>query len=259
MNYKVSELDREQWDAFHTPEARASFMEMFVTVHGELEKMLDFLTDTLRNDRGWVSKLDEILKTRTCYPKFVLDEVEETKARFENEIKAIDGYANFYLVMMDLCTYSNYMFLSQSEWEWRIFARHIYTIFYEHPKAVNTVLNSIFQIAKECLPVDYDYTHANTAKKEFTKWIDSLSAYAVKIRINVDAHFKGDFETRRSLIEDMSYYEISNAMYTYWQKSDTLFKHLVPIVTGIQHHIDTQLAALKKTMDTAILAKDYTT
>lgn len=255
MNYEVSELDREQWEAFHTPEARASFKEMFVTMHGELEKMLDYLTDTLRNNRRWVSELDDILKTRMCYPMFVLDEVAATKARFEHEIKTIDGYANFFLVMMDLCTYSNYMFLSQSEWEWRIFARHIYTIFYEHPKAVNTVLNGIFKTAEECLPVDYDYSQANTAKKDFTKWIDSLSAYAVKIRINVDAHFKGDYETRRLLIERMSYYEISKAMYTYWQKSDALFKQLVPIVTGIQYRIDTQLDALKKTIDTAILAK----
>lgn len=141
-------------------------------------------------------------------------------------------------MLLDMYTYGTFCMLAADEWDWRAFMRHIYTILYEHPITVNRQLNDIIKILKEELDEDFPISGLVHAKKNFSTFIIENSSFAKQIRVNVDAHFDGDFEERLSLIENLSYSSFIELYYAYTSKMHDFLTELRPALVELRRSAD---------------------
>lgn len=246
MNYTFTNADKKQWDEFHSEKAVQEFIDMYVSLIQRMGSTVDNLVNSIRDNEKELKFLQDIHDSKPDKLSNLKKEILKTKAIVEKDTKAISAYANVVLIMMDLCTYSNYFFLSHNQWEWRVFARHIYTLFYEHRNSMNKDMNTLFQVASITNPNIEKLDKAIKLKKEFTKWIEDHEKYAKGIRNIGDAHFDGNFILRLTTIENLSYTQISIELKEYWIIVSNLLRNLIPLQSSIQNYTLVALDKLKE-------------
>ena len=142
-------------------------------------------------------------------------------------------------MLLDVNTYGTFSLLAQDEWDWRAFARHIYTIAYEHKSTVNKQINDIMRIVQTGVDEHYDLTNLIEAKKDYSKYINETSGFAKQIRINADAHFDGDYTKRLVMIKGLSYNKVQELFLTYTSKMQAFLHELKPALDNFRITIDT--------------------
>lgn len=140
--------------------------------------------------------------------------------------------------MLDINTYGTYGILAENEWEWRTFARHFYTVLYEHSNSVNKSINEILRIIKSSIEEGYNLKSLIEAKREYSAFITDNSEFAKQIRVNVDAHFDGDYIEHLGLITELSYSSFVGLFHTYNGKMQAFLHELKPALDNIRISAD---------------------
>lgn len=236
MEFNSSLLDKQKRNEFHTKEFIQCQMKVKNIAHADLIKALDELAEVANQNAGRINKLDEIIS------EVISDEFmklyQEAKTRYENLSVLAIKISEIYLMVLDIYTYGTYGMLANSEWDWRAFARHFYTMLFEHIKTINTYLNTIIKILKQGIDDVYDVETVNQVKKDFSSFINHNSEYAKHIRVNVDAHFDGDYIERLDLIKSLSYSDFIALYFEYISKMEAFLKALKPALEKLRLSAD---------------------
>lgn len=236
MKLNNTDQDKKQWEAFHSEDSLKVLSSLKLKMQEELVSTIDELIGTSEINKKNIVHLSDC-KSHDNLPQSIKKTIDDAVQKLKIENEVVKRLANFYLVLLDINTYAYNCFLSEDDWEWRAFARHIFTVLYEHRNSINPLLNNVIKTMKESLGTGVSLTAFIKAKKDFVKVIDSIADYAQTIRVNVDAHFDGDFEKRIRIIEGMSYFEIVKLLNVYWTKTAALIHEMPPIILALQNYV----------------------
>lgn len=254
MKLKNSIQDISQWNEYHSIKSTNGLIAMKQMMHDGLVSAIDSFEEIIEQNRAYEARLKEYL-TRSGLSEGGIEAINVSIHKFQLETKITSDFANFYLVLLDINTYAYNIFLAKDDWEWRVFARHIFTVLYEHKNSISPLINGFIKNVKEEFGTQYDFNPLINAKKELVKVIEEISEYAKTIRVNVDAHFDGDFEERLRLIEEMSYSSIVRILYNYWSKASAFLHEVTPIVYELQKDVKASLHEIECKL-TAIIEKN---
>lgn len=236
MKFNRSSIDEQLWQEYHNP----AYADKQKWVKGLLQeaylKALDELTITIEENARRISHIQDILNDNIS---------EEEKLHYRNGILKYENLSvltkkvcEIYLIMLDVNTYGTYGIIAEDEWEWRTFARHFYTVLYEHSNSVNRSINEILKIVKSSIEEGYNLTSLIEAKKEYSAFITDNSGFAKQIRVNVDAHFDGDYIEHLELITELSYSGFVGLFHTYNNKMQSFLHELKPALDNIRISAD---------------------
>lgn len=242
MEFSSSYQDKLKWNEFHTPSSAASLMNMKNMMQDELIKALDELTNLIDSNAERIKQLQAQLTEDLPTDKAQI--FRDGIAKYENHTVLTNKVCEIYLMLLDVNTYGTFCLLAQNEWDWRAFARHIYTIVYEHKTTVNKQINNILRILQTGVDEHCDLSSLLNAKKEYSQYINEASGYAKQIRVNVDAHFDGSFVERLKMIQDLSYSSVLELYYTYTSKMQAFLHELKPVLDNFRIKIDTVYSQL---------------
>ena len=240
MDLKNTAQDKSQWDAFHTRKAVRKLTSMKETMHETLVSSIDVFLETLDRDKEEMTHMTELL-SKNGLSQNIIGLIHLLQRKFQAEIDVTKKLANFYLLLMDVNTYEYNCLLAKDDWEWRVFARHIFTIIYEHKDAINPLLNDIVRTLKDELGEQYDLSGLNKSKKEFVKVTGDVAKYAQSIRVNTDAHFDKEFEKRLKIIEEMSYVTVVKLLQDYWEKTSALLHEIKTTTLDLQNDVSSSM------------------
>lgn len=242
MKFNRSSIDEQLWQEYHNP-ANANKQKW---VKGLLQeaylKALDELTITIEENASRIKRIKSLINDSIS---------EDDKLHYRNGIAKYENLSvltkkvcEIYLIMLDVNTYGTYGIIAEDEWEWRTFARHFYTVLYEHSNSVNKSINEILRIIKSNIEEGYDLKSLIEAKKEYSAFITDNSEYAKRIRINVDAHFDGDYIDHLGLITELSYSGFVGLFYAYNSKMQAFLHELRPTLDRIRISADSSYERL---------------
>lgn len=237
MVFNSSLLDKQKWAEFHTPVFAAKQMQVKKMMQERLIKGIDELTNLIDSNAERVKQLQAQLAEDL--PADRAQVLRDGIAKYENLTILTNKVCEIYLMLLDVNTYGTFCLLAQDEWDWRAFARHIYTIVYEHKTTVNKQINDILRILQTGVDEQYDLSDLSKAKKEYSQYINGTSGYAKQIRVNVDAHFDGDFAERLEMIKGLSYSKVLELFYAYSSKMQAFLHELKPALENFRIKIDT--------------------
>lgn len=205
-------------------------------MQADLIKALDVLTETVDSNEVRIKHLNELICDNLPYDtkKVFLDGI----VKYENLSVLASKVSDVFLMLLDIYTYGTYAMLSKDEWDWRAFARHLYTMLYEHSKTINRQLNDIVKVLKADIDKNYDLSSLVQAKRKFSALIAENSKFAKQIRVNVDAHFDGDFTKRLSLIKNLSYSSVTALYFDYNCKMHDFLSTLKPALERLRLSAD---------------------
>lgn len=242
MEFKSTPLDKAKFIEFHTPQYTRTQLRVKNMVQTDLIKAIDELTEVVDSNTKRIKQLQERLENNMS---------EENKQLYETGIEKYtdlsilaNKVSEIYLMQLDIYTYGTYFILAKDEWDWRAFARHFYTILKEHPNTVNKQLNFIIKILQKGIDVDYDLSSLIRAKRDFSSFIDGNVKFANQIRVNVDAHFDGNFDERIKLITNLSYYSVIELYCAYNSKMHEFLKELKPALVRFRYSADSTYHSL---------------
>lgn len=240
MELKNTVQDKAQWDAFHTRKAVRKLTSMKETMHETLVSSIDVFIKTLDRDKEEMTLLTNLL-SRNGLSQNIIELIHLSQRKLQAETNVTKELANFYLLLMDVNTYEYNCFLANDDWEWRVFARHLFTIIYEHKDAINPLLNDIVRTLKEELGAQYGFSGLIKSKKEFVKVTEDVAEYAKTIRVNTDAHFDKEFEKRLKIIEEMSYVTVVSLLQDYWIKTSALLQEIKTTTLDLQNDVSNSM------------------
>lgn len=243
MEFKYSPLDNLKREEFHRKDFLQAQLRVKNLAQSDLIKALDELSMVKEENEVRINRLSELSYNGVS---------QEYKSVYQEAItKYIDisvlslKISEIYLMVLDIYTYGTYSLLADNEWDWRAFARHFYTMLFEHKKTVNTYLNTIFKILKTEIGSVYDLEMINQTKKAFATFINENSAFAKQIRVNVDAHFDGDLQNHLELICSLSYSNFITLYFEYISKTQEFLKALKPALIQLRRSADASYHALE--------------
>lgn len=236
MKFKSTPLDTAKRSEFHTPQFINEQLKTKNLMQADLIKAVDELSEVVASNGERINSLSELLKGNISEEKKEL--WRSAIVKYENLSVLATKVCEIYLMLLDIYTYGTFCMLAKDEWDWRAFARHFYTILNEHPKTVNKQLNEILQILKANIGENYDLSSVVQGKKEFSSFINDNIPFAKQIRINVDAHFDGDYTERLDLITELSYSRVVELYYAYNSKMHTFLKELRPALLKLRQSAD---------------------
>ncbi|WP_027455995.1 hypothetical protein [Xylanibacter brevis] len=242
MKFKTTPLDTAKRIEFHKPQFVKAQLKVKNLMQADLIKAVDELSEVVVSNDERINSLRELLKGNISEAKKEL--YNNAIVKYENLSVLADKVSEIYLMLLDIYTYGTYCMLAKDEWDWRAFARHLYTILNEHPKTVNKQLNDILQILKADVDETYDLSRVVQAKKEFSSFINDNLSFAKQIRINVDAHFDGGFTKRLNLIIDLSYSKVVELYYAYNSKMHAFLQELRPALLRLRQSADNSCYSL---------------
>lgn len=236
MEFKATPIDIEKNREFHEPQFVKNQLQIKQMSQADLIKALDELTETVGLNAERIRRLNDAINSNLPEEKKLLCQkgidVYDKLSVLTNKVSEI------YVVLLDIYTYGIFCMLARDEWDWRAFARHIYTILYEHPRTVNKQLNEIVRILQLIISETYDLSRLILAKKEFTKLINEILPTAKQIRIKTDAHYDTDFTERLSIIQNLEYYNVIMLFYSYIEKMHHFLKELRPALVRFRRIAD---------------------
>lgn len=236
MKFNRSSVDEQLWQEYHNP-ANANKQKWVKGLLQEVYlKALDELTITIEENASRIKRIKSLINDSIS---------EDDKLHYRNGIAKYENLSiltkkvcEIYLIILDVNTYGTYGIIAEDEWEWRTFARHFYTVLYEHSNSVNKNINEILRIIKSNIEEGYDLTRLIEAKKEYSAFITDNSEYAKRIRINVDAHFDGDYIDHLGLITELSYSGFVGLFQAYYNKMQTFLHELKTALDNIRISTD---------------------
>jgi hypothetical protein len=232
MDFKNTSLDEAKRAEYHTPEFVKKQMLVKSQMQADLYKAIDELTSIVDP----IS--DRIKRIREKINKSIFEEekqiYQEGIEKYEELSSLSNKVSEVFVMLLDIYTYGAFGMLAKDEWDWRAFARHFYTILYEHSNTVNRQLNEIIRILKTTIGKSYDLTSLIGSKKEFSKFIFDNSEFAKQIRVNVDAHFDGNFAERLQIIRNLSYSNFVALYYDYNSKMHAFLLELKPALAKLR-------------------------
>lgn len=243
MDLKNTVQDKAQWTEFHTRKSTRDLSSMKKEMHETLVSSIDAFLETLNSDKEQITLLTDYL-SKNGMSQSLLESIDLSLQKSHAEVDVTKKLANFYLLLLDINTYEYSCLLAKDDWEWRVFARHIFTIIYEHKDAINPLLNDIFRTLKNELGAQYNLSGLIKSKKEFVKVINDVAEYAKSIRVNTDAHFDKDFEKRLKLIEDMSYVTVVILLKEYWIKTSTLLQEIKTAMYDLRNDVSRSMQGI---------------
>lgn len=126
MEFKYSDQDRLQWDKFHSPQFEKQQLQVKRLMQDDIIKALDELAEVADFNAKRIKGLEEAIDNSSS---------EENKrfykrgiVKFEDLNVLANKVSEIYLMLLDIYTYGTYAMLVKDEWDWRAFARHIYTM-----------------------------------------------------------------------------------------------------------------------------------
>ena len=236
MEFYTSLKEEAKRSEFHTPEFVKKQIQVKNLMQADLITAIDELINIVDSNNERIKHLQDSLngdienKKRQLYKDGIV--------KYENLSVLAQKVSEIYLMLLDVYTYGTYSILLENEWDWRAFARHLYTMLYEHSKTVNKQLNDIMRIVKTDIEQSYNLTRLKNAKKEFSSFIAENSDFAKQIRVNVDAHFDGDFLERLNLIKNLSYCDVVDLFHLYNSKMHTFLLELRPALEKVRLSAD---------------------
>lgn len=236
MEFNSSPEDKVKQAEFHTPEYVQTQLKVKNLMQVDLINAIDELSEVISSNAERIERLKGTLPDCKTEPE--RQQCQKGIIRYENLSDLANKVSEAYLMFLDVYTYGIYSLLTENEWDWRAFARHFYTILYEHPKTVNTQLNDIIRILKSDIDGGYDLTRIVNAKKGFSRFIDDNNGFAKQIRVNVDAHFDGNYRERLNLIKNLSYCDLFTLYYTYIDKMHVFLSELKPVLVALRRSAD---------------------
>lgn len=242
MEFNTSLLDKQKWAEFHTPAFVAQQKQVKKMIQEGLISAIDELTNLTDSNAERIKQLQAQLTDDL--PADRAQVIKDGIFKYENLTALTNKVCEIYLMLLDVNTYGTFCLLAQDEWDWRAFARHIYTIVYEHKTTVNKQVNDIMRIVQTGVDENYDLTNLTEAKKDYSKYINETSGLAKQIRVNVDAHFDGDFVGRLEMIKGLSYSKVLELFYTYNSKMQAFLHELKPVLDNFRITIDTVYSQL---------------
>ena len=247
MKLNNSDLDKKQWDEFHSEETIHRLSSLKESMFETLVSTLDDYSGIIEGRNKIIVRLEEY-KSNEYPQQGIKDMIDMSISKIKSLTEISTRFANFDLVLLDINTYAYNCFLAKDDWEWRVFARHIYTVLYEHQNSINILLNDVIRIMKEEAKDGFDMKPFIDARKAFVKVIKDISDYAKVIRLNVDAHFDGSYEERLKLIEDMSFYDVVKLLSEYWMKTLDLLREARLVLIYIQNETTNSMADIASQM-----------
>lgn len=245
MEFYTSLKEEAKRSEFHTPEFVNKQIQVKSLMQVDLIKAIDELIKIIDSNKERIKRFQESLNGNIDENKRQL--YKDGIVKYENLSVLAQKVSEIYLMLLDVYTYGTYSILAENEWDWRAFARHLYTMLYEHSKTVNKQLNDIMRIVKTDLEESYNLTRLKNAKKEFSSFIAENLEFAKQIRVNVDAHFDGDFMERLNLIKNLSYCDVVELYHLYNSKMHTFLLELRPVLEKIRLSADISYHKLKAT------------
>jgi hypothetical protein len=237
MEFNSSLLDKQKWAEFHTPAFAAQQMQIKKMMQEGLIKGIDELSSLIEANAERVKQLQAQLTDDL--PADRAQVLRDGITKYGNLTILTNKVCEIYLMLLDVNTYGTFCLLAQDEWDWRAFARHIYTIVYEHKTTVNKQINNILRILQTGVDEHYDMSNLLKAKKDYSQYINETSGYAKQIRVNVDAHFDCDFAERLDMIKGLSYNRVLELFYNYSGKMQSFLHELKPALENFRITIDT--------------------
>lgn len=250
MNYSITEKDKAQWDALHGKKAGQGMADSSKLLRQELERCVDSCNQSIERVKTDIVKFQNWCESGK-YPQNIVKEMKNAIDKATSYIHFTEMLGNYYLIQMDVNTYSNLVIVADGEWEWRAYARHFFTILYEHKDSVFRFLNIFLTQSKESFGENSDeYCQLKKEKKEFVSTINSNSDYAKEIRVIADAHYdeKTSFSERKSLIESMSYAEVISLINDYLVKSALLMKSFQSLIGNNEKTLNSALNSVVNEM-----------
>lgn len=249
MRYIISELDKAQWDALHGEETDRLMLDNSKYLEQDLERNVDGCQQSIERVQFDIAKFDVWCESGK-YPQSIVEEFNNAVSQAKAYISFTELLGDFFLIQMDVNTYTNQILTTDNEWEWRVFARHFYTILYEHQNSVNRMLNEILNQALDVFGKDStQYQNFKSAKKSFVKIINDNSEYAKSIRVTTDAHYDGVFVDRKKKIESMSYSQVVTLINNYITKSSLLIHTIIPLIQEKEKSLTGALRSVVETME----------
>lgn len=236
MEFNHSYQDEQKRIEFHSLDAIQNQIRVKRMTQTEIIKAIDELTEVIEANIQRINQLRVYkIKFTSDYENLLL---KRGIVKYEKLSQLSKIVCEIYLMLLDIYTYSTYCLIADDEWDWRAFARHIYTILYEHTKTVNKNLNDIIKILQDGLDKDIDLSSIVDAKKDFSFFIRKNSDFAKEIRVNVDAHFQGDYLKRLDLIKNLSYSSFVKIYYDYISKMQKFLFELRPALLKFRRSAD---------------------
>lgn len=236
MDFNYSHLDEVKRAELHTTNVVKQQLQIRNAAQGDLIKALDELTVTVDSNADRIRKLKKILNDGILEDRKEL--IADSIVKYESLSDLTKRISEIYVILLDIYTYGTYCMLAKDEWDWRAFARHIYTLISEHPKSVNTHLNIIIKTLQSRLGERYDYTSLVESKKDFSQFINDNIGTAKEIRVKADAHFDTIFTERLKLIQNLSYSEVIELYTQYISKMHAFLKDLKPALVHLRTYTD---------------------
>lgn len=249
MRYIISELDKAQWEALHGEKADRDMLDNSKHLEQDLEKNVDGCQLNIERVQSDIAKF-EMWCASGKYPQSIVEEFKNVVSQAKAYVSFTELLGDFFLIQMDVNTYTNQILTADNEWEWRVFARHFYTILYEHQNSVNRMLNEILNQAFDVFGKDTtQYQNIKSEKKSFVKFINDNSEYAKSIRVTTDAHYDGIFVERKKKIESMSYSKVVTLINNYLIKSALLIHTINPLIQEKENSLNGALKSVVGTME----------
>ena len=196
MKYADSfkDLKIHVWNNFLSRRKIAKACEELISSHVE---MVDAISENIKNVENQICEWQKIQE-------------EDPKYDFNEEIEVFQLIADFYrvngrlvLIELDVKTAYKHIFLAKSDYEYRFFARRIYTLMYESDKGL---VGPIGQMVKR-LEEKVDDRILKIYQDEHSKLCDFLNKHHEElkdIRNSNEAHKFSDFEVQLESIKNLS-------------------------------------------------------
>jgi len=249
MRYIITELDKAQWEALHGEGADQVMLDNSKQLGQDLEKNVDSCQQSIERIQSYIDKF-EAWRANGKFTQSIVEELINSVSLAKTYISFTELLGDFFLIQMDVNTYTNQILTADNEWEWRVYARHFYTILYEHQNSVNCLLNDILNQALDVFGKDsVQYQNLKSEKKSFVKFINNNSEYAKSIRVTTDAHYDGIFVDRKKKIEEMSYSKVVTLINNYLIKSTLLIHTIHPLIQEKENSLIGSLKSVIEVME----------
>lgn len=175
--------------------------------------------------KGAIKAIDEVIKQHVdtvdmlrCFIADVEQQIsvweeeqaKNPKANFHDEIELFNVIADFFrlngrliLIELDINTARKYLVNSKTEYEYRFFARRIYTLLYEAKKGLADKVSNLFPKLQSIVDAK-NFGVYEREKKNLHAFLNKHQTELMDVRNKNEAHKTEAFESQVESIENMS-------------------------------------------------------
>lgn len=190
----ISEIKRNCWSDYFKKKGIAKVCDQLIEQHVETVDMLRlFIADTEKQISAWEE-----------------EQAKNTKANFHDEIDLFKVIADFFrlngrliLIELDINTARKYLFKAKTEYEYRFFARRIYTLLYEAKQGLADKVSNMYKGLQNIVDAK-NFEVYEREKRNLHAFLDEHKAELMDVRNKNEAHKTEAFDSQVESIENMS-------------------------------------------------------